>query len=114
MQFSTVPSVHQNSYPPSDGLVLVRLHFLHVACARQSCPSMASGVLHHELRFRGFPYGGEVLKHVCSWACELGYSCLGDFPKEGQLGTLVGASVFDVNVLRYLEDVLKVGLFVRF
>ena len=64
--------------------------------------------LHRELRFRGFPYGSESLRSVCVWATSIGHSCLDDFHEGEALASKAGAGAFNPNVLRYIEDVLKV------
>ena len=74
-------------------------------CMSQCRPKVACRALYRELRFRGFPYGTELLQQFCGWASELGFCCLGDFLKHMKLLTLMGANLQRVfNDLIYLYD----------
>ena len=71
---------------------------------------MENTALHRELRFRGFPYGSESLRSVCTWATSIGHCCLDDFHEGVPLASKEGVGAINPNMLRYFEDVLKVLL----
>ena len=94
------------------GLVIV-YQSVHVsACAMSVCVAvwhkMEALALHRELRFRGFPYGSDALRSVCTWATSIGHNCLDDFRVGEPLVSMVGADAIESKILRYIDDVLKV------
>ena len=96
------------------GLVIV-YQSVHVsACAMSVCVAvwhkMEALALHRELRFRGFPYGPDALKNVCTWATSIGHKCLDDFRVGEPLVSMAGADAIESKILRYIDDVLKVVL----